>query len=98
MCVAVKDVSLFLEKRLFIFGVKLDKASDRGEIGPRFFAVFRCFVRSLSKGMSLESRRSRAPHFGAEHPSVFGIAQLDRIKNSRDICSPSTTNQRAKGT
>ena len=98
MCVAVKDVSLFLVERLSIFRVKLDKASDRGEIGPRFFAVFRCFVRSLSKGMSLESRRSRAPHFGAEHPSVFGIAQLDRIKNSRDICSPSTTNQRAKGT
>ena len=29
---AVKDVSLFLEKRLSIFGVKLDKASDRGEM------------------------------------------------------------------
>ena len=94
MCVAVKDVSLFLEKRLSIFGVKLDKASDRGEIGPRFFAVFRCFVRSLSKGISAFS--------GAAFRGRASIRVRDRTvgshKNSRDICSPSTTNQRAKGT
>lgn len=88
-CFVVSDV------RLSIFRVKLCSGVEVNTANRSFFAAKRCFVEKTIFGTSSESRALSGAAFRSRG---FREARLDRIKNSRDISSPSTIYQRAKGT